>query len=208
VAVLFNFVLPILAGLAILVMFIFIGRALSARSSASHQAYSVGRQDALKSSRVNLVRAVFALMFALIIIGAISISPSLSPILPVFTATPVVETPPPTTEVAASPTSTLVPATIEPSTATPFSTPTNTPLPTATSTLAPLTATVSSGVGVWLRAEPGVDTEQLEWLLDGTLVVVLDARQIIDDLDWQQVQTENGVSGWVAADFLVINEPQ
>lgn len=207
-AVLFNFVLPIVAAITLLVMFIFIWRALTARSGAAHQAYNVGRQDALKSARVNLVRAVFALLFALIIIGAITISPGFSSILPVSTTTPVIETPPPTREITVTPTITQAPATIEPTPTTPPSPPTNTPLPTATNTPAPVTATVSSGVGVWLRAEPGVETEQLEWLLDGTVVIVLDGRQTIEDLEWQKVQTGNGVSGWVASDFIVINEPQ
>ncbi len=204
--VLFNYVLPILAGIAILAMIFFIWRAFSARSQATHQAYNVGRQEALKSSRVNLVRAVFALMFALILLGAIGISPTISNTLPVSTATPQSETPPPTKMATVAPTETEIPPTFEPSPTSPKPTSTNTPMPTNTSTPEPTTATVNSGVGVWLRVEPGVDTDQLEWLLDGTVVTLLDNQRVIDELVWQQVQTESGVTGWVAADFIVVDE--
>ena len=207
-AVIFNIVLPIVAGIFILVMFIFIWRAFTARSSASHQAYNVGRQEALKSSRVYLVRALFALFLALILVGAIGISPNLSSIFPVPTATPIVETPLPTSMATVPPTLTPISPTLNPSPTALLPTPIPTPIPTSTSTPAPLKATVSSGVGVWLRTDPGVDTDQLEWLLDGTELIVLDGRQIIEDLEWQQVQTDNGVTGWVAAEFIVINEPQ
>ncbi len=205
-AVLFNYVLPILAGIAILAMFFFIFRAFTARSRASHQAYNVGRQEARKSSRVNLVRAAFALMIALILLGAIGISPAINRNLPASTITPSAETPQPSPMATVSPTETEIPATVEPSPTSPLPTPTSTPLPTATSTPAPSTATVSSGVGVWLRDAPGVDSEQIEWLLDGTVVIMLDGQQPIDDLVWQQVQTESGVTGWVAFDFIVIEE--
>ena len=70
----------------------------------------------------------------------------------------------------------------------------------------PQTATVSSGVGVWLRGAPSTTGEQLEWLLDGTLVTLLPGQQTADDLLWQQVRTEAGVEGWVARDFLAISE--
>lgn len=205
--VLFNIVLPVLAGIAVLAMFFFILRAFSARSRAAHQAYNVGKQDSLKLARVNLVRAVFALVIALIILGAIGVNPLVTRNLPTATAAPVLETPKSTLEATIPPTTTELPATAEPSPTLPEPTQTSTPLPTVTSTPEPLTATVSSGVGVYLRAEPGVDTEQIEWLLEGTVLRVLDGQQTIDDLIWQQVQTEDGAIGWVAADFIVIKEP-
>ncbi|MDX1414590.1 MAG: SH3 domain-containing protein [Candidatus Promineifilaceae bacterium] len=206
-AVVFNIILPVLAGIAILAMFYFIGRAFAARSKASHQAYNVGKQEALKSSRVNLVRAVFALIIGLIILGAVGIRPVVNQSLPSATATPVVETPELTVEATLPPTATEATATLQPSPTLPEPTATNTPLPTLTSTPEPLTATVSSGVGVYLRVEPSVDAEQLEWLLEGTELIVLDGRQTIDDLLWQQVQSESGLVGWVASDFIVVNEP-
>lgn len=207
-AVVFNLVLPILAGIAILVMFYFILRAFGARSKASHQAYNVGKQEAIKSSRVNLVRAAIALIFALIILGAIGIRSSFPLRSPAVTATSAAPTPRPTIAATIAPTATERIITVEPSPTIPLPTATATPLPTATNTPAPLTATVNSGVGVWLRSTPGVETEQLEWLLDGTLVTILEGRENVDDLEWVQVQTESGAVGWVAADFIVINQPQ
>ena len=66
---------------------------------------------------------------------------------------------------------------------------------------------VSSGVGVWLRGAPSTTGEQLEWLLDGTLVTLLGQQETADDLLWEQVRTEGGVEGWVASDFLSITAP-
>jgi hypothetical protein len=82
--------------------------------------------------------------------------------------------------------------------------PTAAPSPSATNTAVPAekTAVVASGVGVWLRDAPTVNSEQLEWLLDDTTLVVLDGRQTADGFDWQAVRTSAGVSGWVAADYL------
>ncbi|MBX7253849.1 MAG: SH3 domain-containing protein, partial [Candidatus Promineofilum sp.] len=74
----------------------------------------------------------------------------------------------------------------------------------ATATTPVQTATVSSGVGVWLRGAPSTTGEQLEWLLDGTVVTLLPGQQTADDLLWQQVRTEAGVEGWVARDFLTV----
>jgi hypothetical protein len=38
------------------------------------------------------------------------------------------------------------------------------------------------------------------------VVFVLPRQQSAEDLLWQQVQTEEGVVGWVASDFILINE--
>jgi hypothetical protein len=47
----------------------------------------------------------------------------------------------------------------------------------------------------------------LEWLLEGSILIVLPGQETADDLLWQQVQTEDGLIGWVAAEFIAINEP-
>jgi len=207
VAVVFNIILPILAGISILAMFYFIWRAFASRYKAARQPYNVGRQEALHTAKVNLIRAVFALIVALIFFGVIGVSPRLTEILPEPTTTPPIETRSPTPRATLVPTATKNITTAEPSLIAPMPTSSATPLPTSTSTPEPLMATVSSGVGVWLRDEPGVETEQLEWLLEGTIVFVMDRQETVDDLLWQQVQTEDGVTGWVAVDFIIINEP-
>jgi hypothetical protein len=43
----------------------------------------------------------------------------------------------------------------------------------------------------------------LEWLLDGTVVALLEGQQTVENLVWQQVRTEAGLEGWVARDYLV-----
>ena len=105
------------------------------------------------------------------------------------------------------PTATRTDLTAESSPTSPIPTASATPQPTVTNTPQPPTASVSSGVGVWLRDLPGTETEQLEWLLEGTILIVLPGQETVDDLLWQQVQTEDGLAGWVAADFIVVDEP-
>jgi hypothetical protein len=79
-------------------------------------------------------------------------------------------------------------------------------MPTATATAAPQTATVSSGVGVWLRAAATTEAEQLEWILDGTVLTLLPGRQSAEGFEWQQVRTPAGNEGWVAVDFIVYDQ--
>jgi len=92
------------------------------------------------------------------------------------------------------------PTDLAPATAAPTDAPTNTPEPVVD------TAVVSSGVGVWLRSAPSTSGEQLEWLLDGTILTLLEGQQTADELLWQQVQTASGITGWVAADFIIVSE--
>ena len=73
-------------------------------------------------------------------------------------------------------------------------------------TALPKTAVVSSGVGVWLRRDPGTSGEQLEWLLDGAVLTILAGTQQVDGYEWQHVLSAAGIEGWVAVDFIVYNE--
>jgi hypothetical protein len=207
VAVIFNIVLPILAGLSILAMFFFLWRAFNARYKSTHQAYNVGRQEAHKSAKVNAIRAVFALLLALIFLAVIGVSPQVEQLAPAPTATPIPATKAPSPAATLVPTATRADLSAEPSPTSPLPTASATPIPTATNTPQPQTATVSSGVGVWLRDLPGTETEQLEWLLEGTILIVLPGRETVDDFLWQQVQTEEGLAGWVASEFIAIDEP-
>ena len=205
-AVIFNIILPILAGLCILAMFIFIWRAFNARYKSSRQAYNVGRQEAHKAAKVNVLRAAFSLLLALIFLAVIGVSPQLAQLAPIPAATPPTATKSPSPAATLVPTATKGSSTSVPSPTSPRSTETSTPLPTVTSASQPLTATVSSGVGVWLRESPGTETEQLEWLLEGTILIVFPGQETADDILWRQVQTEEGLIGWVASDFIAIGE--
>jgi hypothetical protein len=209
VAVVFNIFLPVLVSLCFLAMLFFIWRAFRSRHKSAHQPYNVGRQEAHQTTKVNITRAVFLLILGLIFFAVIGVSPHLEGLMPALIATPSPEP----ESISPSPVATLVPtatkdiSTLEPSPTSPVPTVTDTPLPTVTNTPPPLTATVSSGVGVWLRDLPGTETEQLEWLLEGTILIVFPGQETADDLLWRQVQTEEGLIGWVASDFIAINEP-
>lgn len=204
-----NIVLLTLAALAILGALYFVAKGLGARSSIHRQAYSVGQVEARRTSLLNWIRAGFLLLAALIFIGIFAVRPLLSRPDPAPIPTPTLPagavTPQTTPAATAEPESTL-PAE-QPSPTTLPITPTAQATAAPTATTAAQTATVSSGVGVWLRGAPSTTGEQLEWLLDGTVVTLLPGQQTADELLWQQVRTEAGVEGWVARDFLAVSTP-
>ena len=129
-AVIFNIILSVLAGLCILAMFFFIWRAFSARYKSSRQAYDVGRQEAHKSAKVNVIRAVFALLLALIFLAVIGVSSQVAKLAPVPATTPIPVEESPSPEVTLVPTATKQLSTSEPSPTSPLPTASATPLPT------------------------------------------------------------------------------
>ncbi len=215
-----RFTLPILAGVAILAALIFLFRALSRRSQSVKEAYNVGQQEAKVAMQVDFVRVVAAFVVGVILFGVFSLLPEstedtvdlveptarpfVTPeqnVLPTNTPLPAIPLPtntlPPPEEstIAAPPTASPLPVVVE----TAVSPPTLTP--------EQATAIVSSGVGVWLRSVPSVDGEQLEWLLEGTVLIVLPSEQATaDNLAWQEVQTASGLVGWVAVPFIEFSE--
>jgi hypothetical protein len=202
-----NVVLLSLAGLSILAALFFILKALGARSSINRQAYSVGQVEAKRASQVHWVRAglfflvglIFLAIFAVRPLFSRATAPQATPTLPAVEVAPttaVTLEAPPVEQASPAPSPTTLPPSPSPAATTEL---------TATPSIT--TATVSSGVGVWLRGAPSTSGEQLEWLLDGTLVTLLGQQQTADDLLWEQVRTDAGVEGWVASDFLSINAP-
>ena len=206
-AVFFDIVLPILAGISIIVVFFFLLRALSARSKASRQAYGVGQVESRQKAQANLLGALIALFLALLFLALVFVGPRLMAAIPEATPTPEPTAVPAT--VAPTEIATITPVATEPQVTptSPAPTATTTPPSTETPTPAPLTATVSSGVGIYLRSGPGTESAELQYLEDGTILFVLGGEQAADDLRWQQVQTDTGLVGWVAADFITINQP-
>lgn len=203
--------LLVLAGISFLAAVYFVSKAVGARSSVRRQAYDVGQVEARRNTQINFVRAGFCLLLSLIFIGVYGILPTVQGTaeaepLPLEPGLPT-----PNAEVIPTAASTIPPTpppiTAPPSPTTAAATATATTQPSPTPVPQPTTATVSSGVGVWLRAAPGTNTEQLEWLLDGTVVTLLEAQQTVDNLVWQNVRTETGAEGWVARDYLVANQP-
>lgn len=206
-AFIFNIVLPILAGISIIAVIVFLLRAISARSKVSHEAYGVGQVETRQKAQANLLGALIALIFALIFLAFTFVGPRLVASLPEQTPTPqptaVPATIPPTETASITP----VPTEPQATPTSPIPTATSTALPTETPTPTPLTATVSSGVGIYLRSEPGTSSTELEYLEDGTILFVLEGQQTVDDLQWQQVRTDTGQVGWVAMDFISLNQP-
>ena len=211
-----NIVFAGIAGVAILAALYYGGRAVIRRGQPTDSAYNVGRLEARRSVQVDLIRALAAIIIALIFLGAFGLTPRpveplISPTEPVLLEAtdaptePAVTTAPTDLPAPEQATPTVEP--VEPTTA-PTTPPTDEPTPAPTNTPEPVanTAIVSSGVGVWLRATPSTTGEQLEWLLDGTLLTLLDGQETVDDLLWREVQTETGLIGWVAADFILISE--
>lgn len=206
-AVFFSLVLPILAGISIIALFIFLFRAISARSNMSSQAYGVGQVETRQKARANLLGALIALLFALVFLMLSLAGPRVLATLPEPTPTPRPTAVPATAVPTETITVTPLPTSAQATPTSPIPTTTSTAVPTDTPTPSPLTATVSSGVGIYLRGEPGTSSAELQYLEDGTVLFVLEGLQVVDDLEWQQVRTDTGQVGWVAVDFITVNEP-
>lgn len=209
-----NILVPILAGIAAVTGIYFLIHTFSDRSHESRAAYTVGKQRARHEKQVDLVRAIFLFMAALILLAVFGFAPRPVEPAPTETPMPAVNSPAavPTTQSTPSPTieTTVTLPPTEAASVTPSQTPTSeivaTAVPISTATPQIPTATVNSGVGVWLRSQPGTDSEQLEWLLDGTIVTVLAETATAENLAWQQVQTGEGLVGWVAVPFITYNQ--
>lgn len=221
---LINFALLILGAVAVLAAFFFMLRALSQRSESARAPYDVGRQEARQSMQIDLVRSLGVLFVGIVLLVVFGFmygrlpeeTETVAPgpadtAVPTPSTAPITETLP--AAVAPTETETAVPAPTEAVEAAPTNTPsapTAQPTVTATPTIAPTpsppTATVSSGVGVWLRSTPSTTGEQLAWLLDGTEVVLLAGRETADAFEWREVQAPDGQVGWVAAVFLQLPE--
>jgi uncharacterized protein YgiM (DUF1202 family) len=207
VALFFNYVLPVLVGISIVALIVFLLRALSARSKMSSQAYGVGQVETRQKAQANLLAAVVFLVLALIFLLLIFVGPRVMASFPDPTPTPEPTTIPATAVPTVTSTATSIPTPMGTTPTSPVPTATGTALPTETPTPSPQTATVSSGVGIYLRSEPGTDSAELQYLEDGTILFVLDNQQTAEDLLWQQVQTDTGQVGWVAVDYITVNNP-
>ncbi|MCP4424045.1 MAG: SH3 domain-containing protein [Chloroflexi bacterium] len=210
-----NYVILILIGLSALAAVFFVVKGIMSRSQASREAYGVGQQDARRSMQIDIVRGAAFVFVGLILWGVYGLSarPAETTLEPT--------TPPPTTvPTARAATSTQTPPSLLPTETPPVLEPTQKPTqppPTATPSPEPeptqeptepasRTAVVISEVGVWLRGAPSSQGEQLEWVLNDTTLTVLPGRETADDYEWQQVRSPGGNEGWVAADFIEINE--
>ncbi len=213
-----SIIFLLLGAIGILAAIFFALRALSSRLQMSKQAYGVGQLESRRSMQKDLIWAVMALIVGLIFLGVYALlpdgneeaTPELEPTaVPEMTVesietelTPANETAVP--QATNSPTPVPFPESqvtvlpTNPPTASPTSIPTSTPEPELQ------TAVVASGVGVYLRQDPSTTAPDIEWLLDGTELVVLPGQTEADGYSWVLVRTASGTEGWVATDFIEI----
>ncbi len=214
-----NFVILLLALSAFIVAVYFAIRAFRYKGQSVKATYNVGQVEARRAMQVDIIRAGAAFLVGLIMLGVIGwlnpfstdasdesgTSVEAEP-SPVFTAVPTTAVPSPLpTDTVDQPAITATAVPLPPS-PTPLLPATDTAVPLPTDTPQPATAIVQSGVGVWLRSIPSTDGEQVEWLLDGTILELLPGLESDGELDWQQVRAPSGSEGWVAVPFIVYNE--
>jgi|GEM_PF-1487402 len=60
----------------------------------------------------------------------------------------------------------------------------------------------ADGDGLNLRSEPGLDSEVLETLPDGTVATITAGPEPVDDLTWYEAEIDADRSGWLASEFL------
>ena len=109
-------------------------------------------------------------------------------------------TPSRTVAPTATSTATIVPT--ETATSTPTATATQTATPTLTPTpISGETATITTnGSTLWVRRTPG--GASLVIVTDGELVILLAGHANQGGIEWQEVQTVQGLQGWVQTEFL------
>ena len=211
-----NLIIPLLGAIGILTASFFALRALSSRFQVSKEAYGVGQLETRRSMQKDLIWAAMALIVGLIFLGVYALLPKgAEEAAPEPTPVPEMTAEPGETEPAAA-NETAVPEATNSPTPVPFPesqvtvlptippAPSPTPIPTSTPEPELQTAVVASGVGVYLRQDPSTTAPDLEWLLDGTQLVVLPGGTDADGYTWVLVRTPDGNEGWVATDFIAI----
>lgn len=117
-----------------------------------------------------------------------------------------------------TPLPTNTPAPADPPTETPTPLPTNTPEPTATPTLEPTptptltptpivgeTARVNtSGSTLWVKRSPG--GQNVVIVQDMELLILLPGNANQSGVGWKQIQTVNGIAGWVERVYLAFGD--
>ena len=91
--------------------------------------------------------------------------------------------------------------------------------PTATATVVPtpteepalsvgvyVKVTGTGALGLRLREKPGLDAETTDVATERTTLKVMAGPEKVDDIEWWQLESAAGKSGWAAGDFLVVTE--
>lgn len=214
--VVLSVVIPLLGLISILGAVYFLFRAVTARGRSGKASYGFGQLEARQSMQVDFARALIAFVVGLVFLAVYAVGlagggaapepafvPTLSPTetaVPPVTATSAADAAP--TTVGATATVTPVPFPTSQVTVVATATPPPTAVPTNTPEPEPDTAVVTSPVGVYLRAEPSTSAPDVEWLLEGTPLVVLPGEAQADNYSWIFVRSPEGNEGWVATDFI------
>ncbi len=184
-------------------------RGLRARANLSDYAYGVERQAVRHEMLVSFSRSAVMLLVAIILFAIYGVLPNNGEPEFLETETPSTTMAPTTaitqtadsTQLPVGETSTAIPV----DTITPDDEPTGVPGPTGTPIPSnqAITAVVESFNGLYLRTEPDTESQELELVLDGTELIVLDGREPAGQPEWQQVRAPSGLEGWVFIQFIV-----
>lgn len=212
---LLNIVILVLALLAALAAIVSLVGAVLKRSAISNQPYGVGRQESRQTMLVSLIRAAVLGIFALILFGVYGLSARPDEVLSNEpqatlepTATTAAQEEAPTLTATTTPVEVITEESTELPPAITSAAPTNTPDPTSTATITPTpvpSAIVNSEVGLYLRPEPGSSVE-LELLANGAVLELMEGRETLDGVEWQQVRSSSGNEGWVAVEFITYQQ--
>jgi hypothetical protein len=204
-----NLVVLILAILAAVVAVVTLLRALTTRSAIANEPYGVGRQESRRTMQISLIRAAIVGVVSLILFAVYGLNARPDDMLsnqPQATlepeATDAQTQPTATEDVPPTATATATSGALPP--AVTSSAPTATLSPTETPTITPTavpSAIVNSEVGLYLRPEPG-STVELELLNNGAFLELMEGRETVDGVEWQQVRSAAGNEGWVAVEFI------
>lgn len=210
-----NIVILVLAVLVALAALVSLAGAILKRNAIANEPYGVGRQKSRQTMLISFIRAAVLGIFALILFGVYGLSARPDEVVsgepdttiePSATAADLEEDLTPTATV--TPLQIATEASTELPPAVTSAAPTNTPSPTetATVTLTPVpSAIVNSEVGLYLRPEPG-STVELELLGNGAVLELMEGRETVDDVEWQQVRSSSGNEGWVAVEFITYQQ--
>jgi len=213
---LFNIILIIVATFFLLAAVFFVLRGLRARESQSGSAYGVARQESRHVMLVSFTRGAVLFLVALIIFAIYGLLPREENLqtedtsIPEDTASPTITISdtrvPPTSpgQIGATQTATLQ------ATDLPVLEDTKVPDPTPVPTSANLstTAVVSSFNGLWLRSEPDPEGDQIELILDETVLIILRETEPSNQMEWQFVRSPSGNEGWVFKQFIIFQQDE
>jgi len=81
------------------------------------------------------------------------------------------------------------------------------PTPTEESLMAPgqyVQVTGTGVLGLRLRSEPGLNAATTDVAAEQSILKILAGPQQVDDIEWWQLESSDGIAGWAAGDFLVL----